>query len=116
MSAPSQPQRAYAYRQPIDEEKLRKQRIYYAYRGKEEQEKQPWFPGNIFDVRYGDEPLGEAQVILVEALRLQDLTEYDAILTGFPDEDELRKAVAQWLDFDPEDEKQGFYKILHRWL
>lgn len=116
MASASQPERVYAFQPPINEEKLEKQHIYYVFRGKEDQENQPWFPGNLFDLEYDGESLGEAQVVLVEAQRLEDLTEYDAILTGFEDEDALRQAVADWLGFKPEDQKQGFYKVLFRWL
>lgn len=116
MSSPSKAKREYAFQQPINEEKLEKQRIYYVYRAKGEQEAQPWFPGNIFDLKYQGDGLGEAQVVLVEAMRFEDLTEYDAILTGFEDEEALRGAVGTWLGLDPLDPKAGFYKVLFRWL
>ncbi len=117
MVAPGQVKRSYTYQPPINEEQLRKQRVYYVYRGKGEADKEPWFPGNLFDVQVGDERLGEAQVILVEAQRLEDLTQYDAMLTGFGEEvEELRKAIRLWLGFRGEAKKEGFFKVLFRWL
>lgn len=117
MVAPGQVKRSYTYQPPINEEKLRKQLVYYVYRGKGEADKEPWFPGNLFDVQVGDERLGEAQVILVEAQRLEDLTQYDAMLTGFGEEvEELRKAIRLWLGFRGEAKKEGFFKVLFRWL
>lgn len=116
MSRSEKPKREYVFRPPIDEEKLHSQRVYYAYRSKEEMEKDRWFPGNIFDVKYGDESLGEAQVILVEAEKVEDLTIYDAMLTGFSTQEELKDAVIQWFDLKGNVEKEGFLKVLYRWL
>lgn len=113
---PEKPAREHVYRPPIDEERLRNQRVYYAYRGKEEAEKQMWFPGNIFHVKLGDELLSEAQVVLVEAVKVEDLTVYDALLTGFQSAEELKEAVVSWLGFQGNVEKQGFYKVLFRWI
>ncbi len=115
--APGLAKKSYAYQPPIDEEKLRKQLVYYVYRGKEEADKEPWFPGNLFDVQLEEDQLGEAQVILVEAQRLEDLTQYDAMLTGFgEDVEELRNAIRSWLGFRGEAKKEGFFKVLYRWL
>ncbi len=113
---PEKPAREYVYRPPIEEEKLREQRVYYAYRSKEEAEKEMWFPGNIFHVYLGEEELAEAQVVLVEAQKVEDLTVYDALLTGFQSQEELRDAVVSWFGFQGNVEKQGFYKVLFRWL
>lgn len=116
MASPNPPKKSYVYQAPVNEKKLRQQLVYYVYRGKEEAEKEPWFPGNLFDVKLGEESLGEAQVILVEAQRTEDLTEYDARLTGFEDEEELREAVRAWLGFQGDARKEGFFKVLFRWL
>ncbi len=75
-----------------------------------------WFPGNIFNIWLGDEVLGEAQVILVEAQKVEDLTVYDALLTGFQTLEELRDAIVDWFGFKGSVEKQGFFKVLYRWL
>ncbi|MFQ6013777.1 MAG: hypothetical protein ACE5LS_09125, partial [Thermoplasmata archaeon] len=65
----------------------------------------------------GEERLGEAQVILVEAQRLEDLTQYDSLLTGFgEDTEELRAAIRSWLGFQGEAGKEGFFKVLYRWI
>jgi hypothetical protein len=116
MAAPSKPEREYVFHRPINEEKLRKKLIYYAFRNKEQMEKDAWFPGNIFNIKFDDELLGEAQVILVDAQKVEDLTVYDAILTGFETLDKLKDAIIQWFDFKGNVEKQGFFKILYRWL
>ncbi|MFQ5908748.1 MAG: hypothetical protein ACE5JE_08005 [Thermoplasmata archaeon] len=117
MVAPGTAKRSYAYEPPVNEEKLREQYVYYLYRGKEEAEREPWFPGNLFDVKLGEESLGEAQVILVEAQRLEDLTQYDSLLTGFgEDVTELQDAVRSWLGFRGEAKKEGFFKVLYRWI
>lgn len=116
MVTPGKPKREYTFRAPINEERLKDKLLYYAYRSKEEMEREAWFPGNIFSVVYGDEELGEAQVILVEAQKVEDLTVYDALLTGFQTVDDLRDAVVQWFDFKGNVEKHGFFKVLYRWL
>ncbi len=110
------PKREYTFRVPINEERLREKLLYYAYRSKEEMEREAWFPGNIFNINYGRDIIGEAQVILVEAQKVEDLTVYDALLTGFQTLEELRAAVIQWFDFKGNVEKQGFFKVLYRWL
>ncbi|MCJ2519577.1 MAG: hypothetical protein LN412_01335 [Candidatus Thermoplasmatota archaeon] len=79
-------------------------------------ERDAWFPGNIFNVKLDDKVLGEAQVILVEAQKVEDLTIYDALLTGFQTAEELKDAVIDWFDFKGNVEKQGFLKVLYRWL
>ncbi len=79
-------------------------------------ERDAWFPGNIFNIRLGDETLGEGQVILVEAQKVEDLTVYDALLTGFQTLEELKEAIVRWFDFKGGVEKQGFFKVLFRWL
>ncbi len=114
--AASKSRREYAYQSPINEERLKEKLIYYAYRDKEEMEKNAWFPGNIFNIKLGDDVLGEAQVILVEAQKVEDLTIYDALLTGFKTLEELREAVVKWFDFKGNVDKQGFFKVLYRWL
>ncbi|MDX1535134.1 MAG: hypothetical protein R3291_05895 [Thermoplasmata archaeon] len=117
MAAATTKRREYVFAPPINEEKLRKQLIYYLYRSKDEASAQPWFPGNLFDLKLGDEALGEAQVILVEAQRLEDLTQYDALLTGFEENvEDLRNAVRSWLGFKGEAKKEGFFKVLYRWI
>ncbi len=116
MVTPGKPKREYTFRAPINEERLRAKLLYYAYRSKEEMEKEAWFPGNIFYIVYGDEVVGEAQVILVEAQKVEDLTVYDALLTGFQTLENLKDAVVQWFDFRGNVEKHGFFKVLYRWL
>ncbi len=115
-SAPKVPRRELVVEDPRVEGKLRDKRVYIAYRRREDMERDPWFPGNIFHVKYKGEELGEAQVILPEALRLEDLSVYDAMVTGLKDVKELREFVAGAVKLDPRDEKAGFYKILFRWL
>ncbi|MFQ5946887.1 MAG: hypothetical protein ACE5NC_11700 [Anaerolineae bacterium] len=116
MASAEKPSREFHYRAPINEERLREKLLYYAYRSKEEMEGDTWFPGNIFHIHYGNDVVGEAQVILVEAHKVEDLTVYDALLTGFQTLEELQDAVVQWFDFKGNIEKQGFFKVLFRWL
>lgn len=113
---PSPPQREVVIDDGRLERKLKDKRVYIAYRRREEMERDPWFPGNIFHVKYKAESLGEAQVILPEAIRLEDLTVYDALVTGLKDVEELRSFVARAVRVDQSDPKAGFYKILFRWL
>ncbi|MFQ5837811.1 MAG: hypothetical protein ACE5HJ_03405 [Thermoplasmata archaeon] len=116
MTSSAKPAREYVYHGPINEEKLREKLTYYAYRDKTQMEKDAWFPGNIFNIKLDDEVLGEAQVILVEAQKVEDLTVYDALLTGFQTLEELKDAIVQWFRFKGSVDKQGFFKILYRWL
>lgn len=109
------PKREYVYQAPINEEKLRQQLIYHAYRSREEWKNQPWVPGNLFDVWLRDENLGEAQVILEEARWIKDLTAQDALLTGFQNEKELRQAVTTWLGLG-DTQKEVVFRVLYRWL
>ncbi len=115
MAAAPRPPRIAVYEDPRMEGTLRDRRVYLAFRRKEEMEKDPWFPGNIFQVKYRDELLGEAQVVLPEAVRLEDLTVYDAMVTGLKSVEELRSFVSGALRLDP-DPKAGLIKILYRWL
>ncbi len=115
MAATPRPPRIAVYEDPRMEGTLRDRRVYLAFRRKEEMEKDPWFPGNIFQVKYRDELLGEAQVVLPEAVRLEDLTVYDAMVTGLKSVEELRSFVSGALRLDP-DPKAGLIKILYRWL
>jgi hypothetical protein len=110
------PLREFVVEDPKLEAMLRDKRSYIAYRRKEDMEREPWFPGNIFHVRFAEETIGEAQVILPEAIRFEDLTIYDAMVTGFQDVEQLRDFVAGTLKLDSKEPKQGFYKILYRWL
>jgi hypothetical protein len=53
--------------------------------------------------------------VLPEAVRLEDLTVYDAMVTGLKSVEELRAFVSGALRLDP-DPKAGLIKILYRWL
>jgi hypothetical protein len=60
--------------------------------------------------------VGEAQIVLVEAVPMGTLTRHDATVSGYKEVEDLVIALQKELPTERKWEKTEVYKILYRWL
>lgn len=112
-----EPPKTLSFTNPRLEKKIRDQLVYQIYVNKKEMEQKKFIPGNKVVLKFGDEIMGEGQIILVERVNLSKLTPYDALVCGFSNVSELGEEVRSKLLSSERDEKRAeFFKILYRWL
>ena len=98
------------------QEKLRGQLVYQACVSKRDMEQQKYFMGNRLVIKFKEEVIGEGQIILISKVTYPDLTQYDAVVGGYDQLDDLLVDVKARVGVEKTPEKTEFYKILYRWL
>lgn len=110
------PPKTIVYHDPKIEERLRYKYVYQCFLRADEAERVGYVPGHRLLLKFGEEVIGEGQIILVEKTPFSELTPYDAITGGYEDVDELKAYVREALKLGRKADKQEIVKILFRWL
>ena len=102
---------------PSQEPKLREQFVYQGYVSCDEQARQRIINGNRLVIKFKDEVIGEGQINLIEKTSLENLSAYDAILSGLENVEALRKHVVETvLRGERKPAQVEFFRVLFRWL
>jgi hypothetical protein len=102
---------------PGAEERLRQQYVYQTHLSQTEMDEKRIVSGNRLVVKFKDEVVGEGQAILVEKTTLEKVSKYDAMMSGFEDDQVLKKhLLTTVLAGVRKPDQVPFWKILYRWL
>jgi hypothetical protein len=97
-------------------EKLEKQLVWQVFLPPEQVESgMLFFPAKLAVTHRGT-PVGEAQIILSERWEVEDLTKYDAIVSGYDSLEEYLESLKRHFPKAKRIERAEGYKILFRWL
>ncbi len=100
---------------PALEQGLRARQIVQTVRSKTEFFRNEWSVGQAVDVLFRDEKLGEAEIVLVQPVKIAQLTEEDARLGGLAKVSDLKGVLKRFFRFFPDIEPIEVYKIRYRW-
>ncbi len=97
-------------------EKVKQQLVWQVFRPPEEVESQMLFFPAKLAITHGGDPVGEAQIILSELWEIEDLSKYDAIVSGYETREAYLESLKKYFPKAKKLERAAGYKILFRWL
>jgi len=112
----AEPPKTIVYHDDALRERLNEKLVYQAYVTGEDWTKRKFYPGNKLIIKLKDEVVGEAQIVLVEAVPMGTLTRHDATVSGYKEVEDLVIALQKELPTERKWEKTEVYKILYRWI
>ncbi len=111
-----EPPKTIVYTDDSLRDRLNEKLVYQCYVTDADWQARKFYPGNKLILKLKDEVIGEGQIILVEAAPMGRLTRHDATVSGYPDVEDLVRALRKQMPTAKKWEDTEVYKILFRWL
>ena len=111
-----EPPKTIVYTDESLRDRLNEKLVYQCYVTDADWQARKFYPGNKLILKLKDEVIGEGQIILVEAAPMGRLTRHDATVSGYPDVEDLVRALRKQMPTAKKWEDTEVYKILFRWL
>ena len=111
-----EPPKTIVYTDDSLRDRLNEKLVYQCYVTDADWQARKFYPGNKLILKLKDEVIGEGQIILVEAAPMGRLTRHDATVSGYPDIEDLVRALRKQMPTAKKWEDTEVYKILFRWL